>query len=151
MYNQQMFVSCRQQAKKTSLAMFSLIGLAIILMAAGLILRIKIMTFLGFILPLAAAYFVYDLFLAPCLRYTRHLADLLNGRSHQAAGVVRKVSDQWRLSEEGVRVRDVLILLDGDERETLFYWDDKLPLSALPVEKPISLIAYGRYITHIDP
>ena len=151
MYTQQDLERVRSQARTSALTAGGLLALGAALLAAGLALRIKGLAAAGLVAPAMAAYFVYDVWCAPRCKYVRFLKDLLGGRSHLARGRILSISAQARRSEEGVGVYDVSVRLEGEDRDTLFYWDVQRPLPQVQGEAPVEITAYGRYIVKICP
>lgn len=149
MYTQQDLERARSQARTSALTAGGLLTLGIALLAAGLALRIKALAAAGLVVPAMAAYFVYDVWCAPRCKYVRFLKDLLGGRSHDARGVMGERAAQPRRSEEGVLVYDMPIRLEGEQSDTLFYWDAQRPLPPLDQGAAVALTAYGRYIVKI--
>ncbi len=150
MYTQQDLERARGQARSSAWAAGALAALGALLLAAGLIIRSKALAAAGLVAPVMAAYFVYDVWCAPRYKYVRFLRDLLSGRSHDARGAVGERASQPRRSEEGVLVYDMPIRLDGEQSDTLFYWDAQRPLPPVEPGTEVELTAYGRYIVKIQ-
>ena len=151
MYTSQDLDRARAAAKKSAVLSAALLALGIALLAYALVARIKPLAFGGLILPAMAAYFIFDVWCSPRLKYLRFVQDLLGGRSHHVRGVIRGVAGQARNSEEGVAVHDVTVRAEGEEMDTLFYWDDQRPLPQVDPQRLMAITAYGRYIILLEP
>lgn len=150
MYTAQDLERAQAQEKKWALYSAALAGVGIVLLVCALVVRVKALAYLGLLLPVMAAYFTFDVFFSPRHKYACFLQDMLNGRSHQAQCVIKEVDPQARHSEDGVQVHDVSVRVQGEEADSLFYWDDQRPLPQAAPEKPVRITAYGRYITNIE-
>ena len=144
MYTSQDLDLARARAKKSALLSAALLLLGVALLALALVMRIKPLAFAGLIVPAMAAYFTFDVWCSPRLKYLRFLQDLLGGRRHQLRGVVKGVAGQARNSEEGVPVHDVTVRAEGEEMDTLFYWDDQRTLPQADPQRLMDITAYGR-------
>ena len=138
--------AARRAAKRAGAvsAIFLLIGLSGTI--AGLMLRVKPLALSGLGVGACAAYFYAALKAYPHYRYARFLEEMSRGLAREARVFFERFSSEPRVTEEGVRVFD-LIARDEAGEERLFYFDGAKPMPSLATGQAICLTAYGRYVT----
>lgn len=150
MYTEERLAQARRQRKRTALMPAVFAGCAVLLFVLGLVIRVKILTVGGLIIPLMAAFFTYSMFCAPQVRYVRFVNEVRSGRSRGVEGIFVSLDPAARIGEEGVLFHDLIIRATSDGVDTLYYWDDRMPFPGLEPGQEVNGISYGRYITKLE-
>ncbi|MEG1514305.1 MAG: hypothetical protein RSD95_05400 [Clostridia bacterium] len=149
MYSQADEKKARRDVRREALIALTILVLGIGGMVVGLIVRSKLTSIIGLIVGSTIAYACYDLRVAPVAQYRRFVQNMLTGRTHEWAGRLLSVSENARLSEDGVMVLDVSADKEG-EGDVSLYWD---ATRAFPQNAPDSLTQFtccGRYIVRLS-
>jgi hypothetical protein len=123
-------------------------GLALILVVAGMIFRIKPLSLAAAILGGCAAYFWIAMKLAPWSGYLKFLREMQEGLRRETEGAFVSAGQDSR-EVDGVRVRDFLLDGGGDV-PLLFYWDDEKPRPDFQPGQRLKVIAFGKFITSCE-
>ena len=131
---------------------YTLLGIALAVLLAALIVsvivRVEWLSIALFILLVATAVFVIEMFCLPLHRYKKLLVSALTGRTHTEVLEYLKTEDETSVVD-GVRCCGLIFLGSPDKhgtREQRFYWDRELPLPAFKPGDQVNLKYTGRNI-----
>lgn len=142
------------QARSSAMAAIAValgaLALGIIGLVAALVLRARVPAMLSLSLGAMLAWFLYDLFAAPRIKYRTFLRDMAQGLSRETTGTLLSIADAPRIVE-GIAVRDMLLRTDAvpgahDDPNRLFYWDDAKSCASLAPGCHLTIVSYGRRV-----
>ena len=138
-----------EAARKRALTVALLMGgAALLLVVAGMILRVKPMAMAAAIVGGCLTYSWCALKIAPWSAYRRFLREMQTGLRRETEGAFVSVSEESRMVD-GVSVRDVL-LDAGQEVNLLFYWDEEKPMPGFHPGERLKVTAFGKFITSFE-
>ena len=139
-------VSSRLNRRFTVLAVVAAVLLAVFIWAV--ITRVEWLAMAAATLAGVFAVFFVDLFCMPLIRYRRLMRSALQGRTHTKALEFDHAEAEIS-SVDGIPCRSLIFLGDPDKhgsRETLFYWDNEIPLPELEPGTVYTLAYTGKNI-----
>lgn len=150
MYNETDIQGASGLARRWALVC-ALVGLLLIgTLVIGLVLHSRLIaTFLTAAVAMLL-YFVIDMALLPRVRYARHLKDIGEGLSRDAAVELKSISESPR-ALNGIVVYDVICRVGPEpEDERLFYFDAQKPLPNVAPGESLLITSFGSYITALQ-
>lgn len=150
MYTESDFAKAKNTMKRELITAVCVLAASIVLMAVGLVTRIKPLAIGA---PLAGSWIVYTLWVVKCLpwiRYNKFLRNMQEGRRRVTECYYMDIAGRVRIVD-GVQIHDVNASLDEKgEDARLFYWDDDKPLPNFEKGQKIRITSYGNFITDIE-
>lgn len=124
---------------------------AILLLASGIfffITRIEAAASASFVLLAFTIIFTLEFLCRPLRCYAKHMDAALHGRTHEISVVYRETEQQTSVVD-GVSFLSLIFLGEPDKhgiRETMFYWDQELPLPDFKPDDTVTLKYYDKNI-----
>lgn len=110
--------------------------------------RLEVLAMADAGLLFAVVFFMWGMYLWPCIRYNTFLKDMSTGLTREMTGSIVEVSKQEDY-QDGVRVLPVRIFLDKEQDERIVYLDvskaEQFPASGAKVR----LNCFGRHIKEV--
>ena len=150
MYTQQDKNEISRRIRKYSVITAILAIALIAVEVVGLKMRLEALSMIDFALLFMAVFFMWSMYLWPCIRYSGFLKDMSTGLTRELPGSIVEVSAQEDY-QDGVRVLPVRIFLDKEQDERIVYLDvskaDQFPAPGARVR----LNCFGRHIKEAVP
>jgi hypothetical protein len=138
-----------EAARKRALIVALLIGgAALLLVAIGMVLRIKWLAVAAAIAGGCAAYSWSALKVSPWNAYLKFLREMQSGLRRETEGAYVSQEAQSRMVD-GVLVHD-LMLDAGQDVNLLFYWDDEKPRPDFKPGQRLKVSSFGKFITSCE-
>ena len=118
---------------------------------AGFILRLEVLCIAGSILCGAALIFLYDLRIAPALRYGRYLREVHSGLTRRTLGTLVRLGDD-PVYEDGVNFFEVILNIYEDqspEGERRFLADCSKPVPGEWLGRDVVITSHGSFVLEI--
>ncbi|MBQ8093768.1 MAG: hypothetical protein IJ242_09360 [Clostridia bacterium] len=125
----------------------------LIVLIAGFATRTRWVASTGCFLLLGELIFLFDMRVAPLLRYNRFLEDLQEGLSHDTRGVLVRIGED-PVFNEGVYFREIILNIYKDraeDGERRFLLDTGKEMPAFQVGDYVVIHSHGTYILDISP
>ena len=145
MYTQQDKNEISRRIRKYSVITAILAVALIAVEIVGLKMRLEALSMIDFALLFAVVFFMWSMYLWPCIRYNTFLKDMDTGLAREVTGSIVEISKQEDY-QDGVRVLPVRIFLEKEQDERIVYLDvskaDQFPAPGAKVR----LNCFGRHI-----
>lgn len=152
MYSEQDVLRVNAEKRKRLWCAFLVLGLSVLVMIIGLIIRNEILSTYVAALIACLFYAVLELYVMPWVRYGRYMKDIDQGLSRHTDASFVSVLDQPR-DNNGVLFYDFVVRVQGegeDEGERLFYYDADKALPSFSQGEKLHIVSFGNYITDIS-
>lgn len=150
LYTENDFVQAKKTMKKRLAMTGGVLGAAILLGAAGFVIRNQALAEIPLIV---GACVFYTLFVNKCLpwvRYNRFLKEMQEGRHRETECYYMDVADRVRVVD-GVQIHDMNASVDeAGEDARLFYWDADKPLPSFAKGQKVRIRSYGNFVLDIE-
>ena len=136
------------QLKKRYILLGCILAVILAGFVVSMIIRFEWLSVVMFILFLAVAVFVIEMFCIPLHRYKKLIVSALHGRTHTETLEYEKAEAETSVVD-GVLCRGLIFLGSPDKhgtREQRFYWDEQIPLPAFSAGDQVTLRYTGRTI-----
>ena len=120
---------------------------------AGFILRVEPLCMAGTLLFGGVLILLFDLRVAPLLRYGRFLREIFSGLTRRTAGTLVKLGED-PVYTEGVWMRECILNIYEDmseEGERRFLFDNAKPFPTELLGKDVALTSHGNAVLDISP
>lgn len=143
-----------RQARRRAVSGALLCALPFLAVAiAGFIVRAEVVCIAGCILCGATLIFLYDLRIAPAVRYGRYLREVHSGLSRQTLGTLVRLGDE-PVYEDGVNFFEVILNIYEDqspEGERRFLIDCRRPAPGEWLGRDVVVTSHGSFVLEICP
>lgn len=137
----------RAEGWKTALCAIPFLVLSVI----GFCVRMEWLCAAGCILCAGVIVLLWDMKLAPVLRYGRHLREVHSGLTRMAAGTLVRI-DEDAVYEDGVYFHEMIINIYEDmdpEGERRFLLDGAKTLPAEWIGRDVAVVSHGHFVLEV--
>ncbi len=143
----------RQQLKRRSLALLAPMALFLAGIVVSLLpnIRLQWLTILLTILGGALAIFCYGMFINPVLSYSRHLKNVLEGRTKETTGRLTEISSQSCI-REGVEYYPMTVNIGAKNEQAddrLFYYDVHKGMPPFAPGDMVTVVSHDKAVADI--
>ena len=148
MYTEQIYQSNLQRIKKRSILLGTPAALVLIAIIWSFIVRIKFLTMALTIVVGVYSIFCYGLLLFPLIAYSRHMDQILHGRTHTLTGFFKEMEDAV-VVREGVEFHPMIMSvgnLENEDDDRLYYYDANLEKPDWQVGEKLTITAHDKSV-----
>jgi len=145
MYNQDDMLRAKNGMVKMIVVTIGIVLLFAALAVTGMKMRVMWLSIGGVVCALVLGYGMWMLKTQLWVNYYKFMRDMLSGRTRDTVGTFVECSDEVRMAD-GVQVHDVMLAVDGEEEQLLFYWDDDKPVPQIQEGTRVKISSYGRFV-----